>query len=121
VTVKRGEPDIDALFEADRPDHPEPIVPFRDHPTWQALPDELRSPPLSIYRSALQRVSAIEWTARGTVTSASPGKLAIIRRRGRPLFAARDPHAQWWDELRPYGVRDRDLFGPGTSIEAAAA
>jgi alpha-N-dichloroacetyl-p-aminophenylserinol N-oxygenase len=39
VTVKRGEPDIDALFEADRPDYPEPIVPFRDHPTWQALPE----------------------------------------------------------------------------------
>ena len=41
ATVKRGEPDIDALFEADRPDYPERIVPFRDHPTWQALPDRV--------------------------------------------------------------------------------
>jgi alpha-N-dichloroacetyl-p-aminophenylserinol N-oxygenase len=39
ATVKRGAPDIDALIEADRPDCPEPIVPFRDHPTWQALPE----------------------------------------------------------------------------------
>jgi hypothetical protein len=47
ATVKRGEPDIDALFEADRPDYPERIIPFRDHPTWQGLPDELRSRLLS--------------------------------------------------------------------------
>ena len=47
ATVKRDEPDLDALFEADRPDYPERIVPFRDHPTWQALPDELRSRLLS--------------------------------------------------------------------------
>ena len=47
ATVKRGEPDIDVLFEADRPDYPERIIPFRDHPTWQALPDELRSRLLS--------------------------------------------------------------------------
>ncbi len=44
ATVKRGEPDIDALFDADRPER---IVPFRDHPTWQGLPDELRSRLLS--------------------------------------------------------------------------
>ena len=37
------------------------------------------------------------------------------------FFAAYDPHAQWWDELRPYGVRDRDFFGPGTTIEGGAA
>jgi len=47
ATVKRDEPDIDALFEAGRPDYPERIVPFRDHPTWQGLPDELRSRLLS--------------------------------------------------------------------------
>ncbi|MDQ1494450.1 MAG: alpha-N-dichloroacetyl-p-aminophenylserinol N-oxygenase [Actinomycetota bacterium] len=47
ATVKRGEPDIDALFDADRPDYPERIVPFRDHPTWQGLPDETRSRLLS--------------------------------------------------------------------------
>ena len=47
ATVKRDEPDLDALFDADRPDYPERIVPFRDHPTWQGLPDELRSRLLS--------------------------------------------------------------------------
>ena len=47
ATVKRGEPDIDALFDPNRPDYPERIVPFRDHPTWQALPDEVRSRLLS--------------------------------------------------------------------------
>lgn len=47
ATVKRDEPDIDALFEPDRPDYPERIVPFRDHPTWQALPPERRSRLLS--------------------------------------------------------------------------
>jgi alpha-N-dichloroacetyl-p-aminophenylserinol N-oxygenase len=47
ATVKRDEPDIDALFDANRPDYPERIVPFRNHPTWQALPDELRSRLLS--------------------------------------------------------------------------
>jgi hypothetical protein len=47
ATVKRGEPDIDALFDADRPDYPERIIPFRDHPTWHALPDDLRSRLLS--------------------------------------------------------------------------
>ena len=41
---KRGEPDIDALFDADRPER---IVSFRDHPTWHGLPDELRSRLLS--------------------------------------------------------------------------
>jgi hypothetical protein len=29
---------------------------------------------------------------------------------GRPFFAAFDPHAQWWDELRPYGPGDREFF-----------
>ena len=47
ATVKRNEPDIDALFDADRPDYPERIIPFRNHPTWQGLPDELRSRLLS--------------------------------------------------------------------------
>jgi alpha-N-dichloroacetyl-p-aminophenylserinol N-oxygenase len=47
ATVKRDEPDLDVLFDADRPDYPERIVPFRDHPTWQGLPDELRSRLLS--------------------------------------------------------------------------
>jgi hypothetical protein len=47
ATVKRDEPDIDALFDLDRPDYPERIIPFRNHPTWQALPDEQRSRLLS--------------------------------------------------------------------------
>lgn len=47
ATVKRDEPDIDALFDAGRPDYPERIVPFRDHPTWQQLPDPVRSRLLS--------------------------------------------------------------------------
>jgi alpha-N-dichloroacetyl-p-aminophenylserinol N-oxygenase len=47
ATVKRSEPDIDALFDADRPDYPERIIPFRNHPTWQGMPDDLRSRLLS--------------------------------------------------------------------------
>jgi alpha-N-dichloroacetyl-p-aminophenylserinol N-oxygenase len=47
ATVKRDEPDLDALFDTNRPDYPERIIPFRDHPTWQALPDEARSQLLS--------------------------------------------------------------------------
>jgi hypothetical protein len=47
ATVKRDEPDVDALFDPARPDYPERIVPFRDHPTWQALPEERRSRLLS--------------------------------------------------------------------------
>ncbi len=47
ATVKRDEPDLDALFDPNRPDYPERIVPFRDHPTWHRLPDELRSRLLS--------------------------------------------------------------------------
>ena len=97
---------------------------------------------VDIYRGALQRVSGLGRTARGPVMSATPGKVAIdgvvdldrgpafalrmlqARRPelvGRPFFAAYDPHAQWWDELRPYGARDREFFGPGAIIEAGAA
>jgi alpha-N-dichloroacetyl-p-aminophenylserinol N-oxygenase len=47
ATVKRAEPDIDSLFDPNRPDYPERIVPFHNHPVWQALPDELRSRLLS--------------------------------------------------------------------------
>ncbi|PBC47849.1 N-oxidase [Rhodococcus sp. ACS1] len=46
-TVKRDEPDLDELFDAGRADYPEKIVPFRDHPTWRAMPDALRSRLLS--------------------------------------------------------------------------
>lgn len=47
ATVKRAEPDIDDLFDAERADYPERIIPFRDHPTWHKLPDDLRSRLLS--------------------------------------------------------------------------
>jgi L-lysine 2,3-aminomutase len=97
---------------------------------------------VDIYRGALQRVSGLGRTARGPVMSATPGKVAVdgvvdldrgpafalrmlqARRPelvGRPFFAAYDPHAQWWDELRPYGARDREFFGPGAFIEVGAA
>ncbi|WP_213572927.1 lysine 2,3-aminomutase [Rhodococcus sp. USK13] len=85
-----------------------------------------------IYREALQQVSGLGRTARGPVMSASPGKVVIdgvveldggrafalryLQARnpemvGRPFFAAFDEQAQWWDELRPYGPRDRAFFG----------
>ncbi|MFZ2176785.1 MAG: lysine 2,3-aminomutase, partial [Rhodococcus sp. (in: high G+C Gram-positive bacteria)] len=32
---------------------------------------------------------------------------------GKPFFAKYDEHAQWWDDLRPYGPRDREYFGVG--------
>jgi hypothetical protein len=47
ATVKRDEPDLDELFEPDRPDYPERILPFHDHPTYQALPPEVRTQLLS--------------------------------------------------------------------------
>ena len=95
---------------------------------------------VDIYRGALQRVSGLGRTARGPVMSATPGKVAIdgvvdldrgpafalrmlqARRPelvGRPFYAAYDPHAEWWDELRPYGTRDREFFG--ASVELAAS
>ncbi|QUQ63437.1 AurF N-oxygenase family protein [Kutzneria sp. CA-103260] len=47
ATVKRDEPDLDELFELARSDYPEGIIPFRDHPIWQGLPDHTRSRLLS--------------------------------------------------------------------------
>lgn len=35
--VKRAELDLDALYDPDRPDYPERVLPFHDHPTYQAL------------------------------------------------------------------------------------
>ncbi len=37
AVVKRSEPDLDDLFERDRPDYPEGLLPFRDHPTYREL------------------------------------------------------------------------------------
>lgn len=94
---------------------------------------------VDIYRGALQRVSGIGRTARGPVMSATPGKVVIdgvvdldsgpafalrmlqARRPelvGRPFFAAYDPHAQWWDDLRPYGTSDREFFGANVEVAA---
>lgn len=96
---------------------------------------------VEIYRVALQQVSGLGRTARGPVMSATPGKVVIdgvvdlddgpafalrmlqARRPevvGRPFFAAYDPDAQWWDELRPYSLRDREFFGHGSNAEAGA-
>jgi len=41
ATVKRKEPELEDLFELDRPDYPEHLVPFVGHPTWEALDPEL--------------------------------------------------------------------------------
>jgi alpha-N-dichloroacetyl-p-aminophenylserinol N-oxygenase len=37
AAVKRSEPDLDELFERDRPDYPESLLPFRDHPSYREL------------------------------------------------------------------------------------
>jgi hypothetical protein len=37
ASVKGAELDLDTLYEPDRPDYPEGILPFHDHPTYQAL------------------------------------------------------------------------------------
>jgi L-lysine 2,3-aminomutase len=94
---------------------------------------------VEIYRGAIQRVSGLGRSARGPVMSATPGKVVIdgvvdldgglafalrmlqARRPelvGRPFFAAFDPHAQWWDELRPYGTSDREFFGANVELAA---
>jgi L-lysine 2,3-aminomutase len=86
---------------------------------------------VEIYWGAVSRVSGLARTARGPVMSASPGKVVVDgvvefdrgsafvlhylqardpRLVGRPFFAAFDPHAQWWDELRPFGHTDREYF-----------
>ncbi|OBA88875.1 lysine 2,3-aminomutase [Mycobacteriaceae bacterium 1482268.1] len=97
---------------------------------------------VDIYREALQRVSGLGRTARGPVMSATPGKVVVdgvvdleggpafalrmlqARRPelvGRPFFAVYDPHAEWWDDLRPYSARDREFFQFGTPVEVAAS
>jgi hypothetical protein len=47
ATVKKGDMDLDALFEEDRPDYPIELVPFREHPRFIAAPDELKQLMLS--------------------------------------------------------------------------
>lgn len=88
---------------------------------------------LEVYQGAFRQVSGLARTARGPVMSTSPGKVVVdgvieldrgpafalrfLQARdpelvGRPFFAEYDPRAEWWDELRPYGPRDR-VFFPG--------
>lgn len=43
AAVKRQELDLDDLFEPDRPDFPEALLPFRDHPVYLGLNDETRA------------------------------------------------------------------------------
>jgi hypothetical protein len=43
ASVKQREPDLDDLFEPDRPDYPDALLPFRDHPTYLALDEETRA------------------------------------------------------------------------------
>ncbi|EEP74974.1 N-oxidase [Micromonospora sp. ATCC 39149] len=43
AAVKRAEPDVYALFDRDRPDFRDDMIPFRSHPIWQSLSDEMRS------------------------------------------------------------------------------
>lgn len=47
AAVKREEPRLADLFELDRDDYPEKILPFRDHPTFRALSPEDRARLLS--------------------------------------------------------------------------
>jgi hypothetical protein len=42
ASVKKAEPDLDDLFEPHRPDYPEHLLPFRDHPTYLALDEPVR-------------------------------------------------------------------------------
>ena len=37
ATVKQEEPNLDDVFELDRPDFPDALLPFREHPTYLAL------------------------------------------------------------------------------------
>jgi len=43
AAVKRDEPDPDALFDPGRPDYPERILPFHDHPTYRGLEPDART------------------------------------------------------------------------------
>ncbi|MBX9399491.1 lysine 2,3-aminomutase [Streptomyces sp. TRM72054] len=77
---------------------------------------------LDIYTDAIRGVSGLARTARGPVMSAAPGKVMLDgvstiagekvfslrlmqardpRHVGRQFFAAYDPTAEWFDELRP--------------------
>lgn len=84
-----------------------------------------------IYRAAIQGVSGLGRTVRGPSMSTCPGKVEIqgvtevagmrvfvlrfIQARQpdwvqRPFFARFDPHATWFDQLRPAFPADRPFF-----------
>lgn len=84
-----------------------------------------------LFRDAWSRVSGLARTVRGPVMSVSPGKVCVdgvtrvagaevfaLRflqhrdrdRVGRPFFAAHDPRACWWDDLRPAFEDDLPFF-----------
>ncbi len=99
-----------------------------------------------IFRDAYQQVSGTARTARGPVMSAFPGKchfLGVVEIEGkkafaleylqarrhdlvrRPFFAAYDPHATWYDQLRPLRAADAGFFPAleslGTPLTVSAA
>ncbi|NLU84733.1 diiron oxygenase [Rhodococcus sp. HNM0569] len=43
AAVKKKEPDLDELFDPDRDDYPESLMPFRTHPRYDALDEERRA------------------------------------------------------------------------------
>jgi hypothetical protein len=43
ATVRRREETLDDVFESDRPDFPAALLPFRNHPTYLGLDDELKA------------------------------------------------------------------------------
>lgn len=84
-----------------------------------------------ILREATSRVSGLARTVRGPVMSVTQGKVCVDgvtrvagsdvfalrflqhrdpRQVGRPFFAALDPAACWWDDLRPAFEDDHPFF-----------
>lgn len=43
ATVRKREPALEELYDADLPDYPEHLVPFQDHPTYRGLDPDTRS------------------------------------------------------------------------------
>jgi KamA family protein len=93
-----------------------------------------------IFRDAFQRVSGLARTVRGPSMSCFPGKchvlgvteiagrkafaLEFLQARDpdlvrRPFFAAYDPEAIWFDQLKPFGAADEPFFA--TSAPPAPA
>ena len=92
----------------------------------------------AIFRAAQAQVSGLARSARGPCMSAFPGKVRIlgdshvgsqrclvldyIQARdptlvGRPFFAHYDPHATWFDDLRPFSEHDYRFFAALSEAE----